>query len=524
MATTTTGRPGVSVTETLNALTSVTTPQEEAVAAFVGTHNAGPAFPVKINSWSQWKALYEGFGTGNDLLPFSVYEYFNNGGGTAWIVRAVPADATHATVVLNDLGTGGAGGTDPQPVLTLTAVAPGEAGNKLYIDITSGSGDTGRFTLNVRSGSASSTPVERYVDVSLDPADSRNLVAMVGAQSSGSQYLTAVYNGPEAWDYRFTPGAQSGTPLSGGQEGTAAVDLVTATKLLSPSAVNGILNVNLPGVSDATVINPLIAWAEESGDRFMVVDAPAASGLYSDTLTAYTNMSPLGASTGTPLSKSSYVGVYGPWLNFRNPASSVSGATRPLPPGGAMLGLYARADRDSGPQQSAAGVDFPVIGAVSAQVAFANADLDTLNQLGINIIRTVPGANGLIPMGARTLASGMPDQYIAIRRTLMQVRRLCVQRTSFAVFRPNNQELWEKISSILTDELSTLQQSGVLRGATASEAFFVRCDDTNNTENTVSNGIVNIEVGVSLNTPSEYIIIQIGQMASGATSDDTLAS
>lgn len=524
MATTTTGRPGVSVIETLNALTSVSTPQEAAVAAFVGTHNAGPAVPVKIASWSQWKALYGGFGTGTDLLPYSVYEYFNNGGGTAWVVRAVPADATKATVVLNDLGTGGADSTTPQPLLTLTAIAPGETGNSLYIDIVANGGETGRFSLTLRQGSASASPLERYVDVSLDPSDSRNLVAMIGAQNSGSQYLTAVYNGSASWDYRYSPASQSGTPLSGGTDGTATVDLVAATKLLSSSTVNGILNINLPGVSDATIINPLVTWAEDSGDRFLVVDGPAASALYTDTLTAYTNLSPNGASTGTPLSKSSYLGVYGPWLNFSNPSSSVAGATRVLPSGGAMLGLYAQADRDSGPQQSAAGVDYPIVGAVSPQVAFTNADLDNLNELGINIIRTVPGSTGLLPMGARTLSTGMPDRYIAIRRTLMHVRRLCIQRTSFAVFRPNNQDLWDQIASILTDELSTLQQSGVLKGATASEAFYVICDDTNNTDNSVSNGIVNIEVGIALNTPAEYIIIQIGQKASGTTSDDTLAS
>ncbi|MFE9834034.1 phage tail sheath family protein [Streptomyces sp. NPDC005551] len=522
MATTTTGRPGVFVSESLNALTSVVATQETAVAAFVGTHDSGPVGPVKINSWSAWKALYGGFGNGSKYLPYAVYEYFNSGGGTAWIVRAVASDAVNASLVLSDLGTGGSGGTDPQPVLTLKAVAPGVTGNSLYIDIVGGSGTTGRFSLTVRSGSPTSAPVERYVDVSLDPADARNVVAMIGAAKSGSQYLTAEYNGDLDWDYRFTPATQSGTPLTGGLDGTDDVDLVSATQLLN--GVNGILNINLPGVSDATVINPLITWAEASGDRFLVVDGPAAKPVYADTLADYTNLSPLGASTTTPFTKSSYLAVYGPWLNFSNPSSSVAGATRPLPPGGAMLGLYAQADRNKGPQQPPAGTEFPVVGAVSAQVAFANSDLDTLNELGVNVIRSVPGSNGLIPMGARTFSNGMPDRYISIRRTLMQVRRLCIQRTSFAVFRPNNEDLWDQISSILTDELSTLQQSGVLRGATAADAFFVRCDETNNNENSVANGIVNIEVGVALNTPAEFIVIQIGQMASGATSDDTLAS
>lgn len=189
-----------------------------------------------------------------------------------------------------------------------------------------------------------------------------------------------------------------------------------------------------------------------------------------------------------------------------------------------MLGLYNAADVASGVQQSAAGISYPVKGALDAETKFTNTDLDSLNSLGINVIRHVAGVSGVVPMGARTLAVGMPDRYISIRRTLMYLRRVCIQATQFANFRPNNEVLWMQINSLLSDQLSSLQQSGVLKGATAEEAFYVLCDETNNTANSVANGIVNIEVGVALNTPAEYIVIQIGQIASGATSTDSLAA
>lgn len=519
--TTTTGRPGVFVSESLTPLTTVTTTPGEAVAAFVGKHNAGPVGPTLITSWAAWKSLFGGFGTGSDYLPFAVYEFFNSGGSQAYVVRAVAPDAVKASVVLNDLGTGGTGGTTPQPVLTLTAIAPGAVGNDLFIDVIAGSSNTGRFNLSIRSGSATGTPVEQYTDVSLDPSDSRNLVAMVGSTSQGSKYITAAYNGSATWDYRYSPATQSGTPLTGGADGTASVDLVAATQLLTN--VDAILTVNLPGISDPTIINPLVTWAVATGDRFLVVDGPASSALHADTVAAYSNLSPLGSSSGTPISASSYVALYGPWLQFSDPSASVSGATRALPPGGAMLGLYAQADALTGVQQSAAGVNYPIAGAVSAMERFTNAELDLFNQLGVNVVRPVPGQSGLIPMGARTLSSGMPDRYIAIRRSLMYLRRIITQLTQFAVFRPNNADLWAQITSILTDELSTLQQSGLLRGATAAEAFYVTCNETNNTANSIANGIVNIEVGVALNTPAEYIVISIGQLASGSTSTDSAA-
>lgn len=521
MSTTITGRPGVFVTENLTPLTTAPTIPSQAVAAFVGKHNSGPVGPTRVTSWAQWRTLFGGFGTGTDMLPFAVYQYFANGGGQAYVVRAVASDAVAASVTLNDLGTGGSGGTDPEPVLTLTAISPGATGNSLLIDVVGSTGSTGRFNLILRSTSTA-IPVEQYTDVSLDPADSRNLLALIGSQDSGSRYLTATYSGSSTWDYRFTPGTQSGTPLTGGLDGTASIDLVAATQLLD--SVDGLLDVNLPGVSDPVVINPLITWASTAGDRFLVVDAPVASSAYSDTITAYKNLSPLGTSSGTPYTTSSYLAVYGPWLTASDPSAQASGATRLLPPGGSMLGLYAAADQLSGTQQSAAGATFSVAGAVAAQVKFNNADLDSLNTLGINVLRAISGTSGVVPMGARTLASGEPDRYITIRRTLMYITRLCIQATNFGVFRPNNPALWDQITSVLTDELTTLQQAGALRGATAAEAFQVICDATNNTDNSVANGVVNITVAVALNTPGEYILIQIGQLASGATATDSLAA
>lgn len=513
----TNGRPGVSVTESLIPLSQTPDVPGQAIAAFVGAHNAGPIGPTLVSSWSDWRSRYGDFGTGADLLPFSVYEFFANGGAQCYVVRAVPSDAVFATLTLKDTA------TTPADVLKITSLSPGTTGNQIYITISdTKSPSNGRFSLAIRVGSTTAAPVEQYTDVSLNPSDPRNLIALMGA-ASGSKYVAVEYKGPVAWSTNNTPGQQDNTPLTAGANGSAALDLVGATKLLD--RIDQTLTVNLPGVSDATILNPLISWAAASGTRFLVIDGPKAAATgYADTVTAYKNLSPLGTSTGTPLTTSSYTAVYGPWLNFRDPSANATGALRLLPPGGAMLGLYSQADNASGVQQSAAGVAYPVQGAVAPEVRFGNTDLDALNALGINVIRTVPGITGAVPMGARTLAGGMPDRYIAIRRTLMYLTRLCVEATNFAVFRPNNEDLWGQLSSILTDQLSALQQSGILKGSTAADAFFVRCDATNNTSNSIANGIVNIEIGVALNTPAEYIVIQIGQLASGATANDSLTS
>ncbi|KJK55361.1 fibronectin type III domain-containing protein, partial [Saccharothrix sp. ST-888] len=95
-------RPGVYVSEQLLPLPQPETAPGTAVAAFVGTHSAGPTDPVKIRSWAQFQSLYGGFGTGLDYLPYQVYQYFANGGSAAWIQRATSSDSVAAsTTILN---------------------------------------------------------------------------------------------------------------------------------------------------------------------------------------------------------------------------------------------------------------------------------------------------------------------------------------------------------------------------------------------------------------------------------------
>jgi phage tail sheath protein FI len=117
---------------------------------------------------------------------------------------------------------------------------------------------------------------------------------------------------------------------------------------------------------------------------------------------------------------------------------------------------------------------------------------------------------GFCIMGARTLAYGMPSRYIAIRRTLMYVESLLKRGVQFALFQPNNNVLWNKISSIVTQQLSSLMQAGYFASQVASSAYWVRCDSTNNVPSSTSTGVVHIDVGVALAAPAEYVVINIG--------------
>ncbi|ORT58169.1 phage tail sheath subtilisin-like domain-containing protein [Streptomyces sp. CB03238] len=506
-------RPGIYVDETLDAISNpvVQTPGE-AIAAFVGSHNFGPAVPTLVTSWSQFEQVYGGWGNGTDLLPYAVYSFFNNGGGKAYVARAVPSDSVAATVTLNDRQ------ATPEPVLKFTAKAAGAFGNRIYIDITNSNTGAGRFNCAIKVGGTTDAYIsDRYNDVSLDPADARNLVAMVNSPVNGSAFVTSEYLATDAYSASITPALQSATPMTGGIDGVAAPDLVAATRQLE--ATGEIVNVNLPGVSDTTILNSVITWAEEYGYAFVVVDAPKTASLDpAAAVTEYAKLSPAAnsGSTPAPLRSSSYAAVYGPWLLAADPSSVAPGATRLLPPGGAVLGKYSETDVLYGQQQSAAGTLSRLVGVYSTELRFSNSQLDSLNAWGINVIRQVPQA-GICIMGARTLKSGYPDRYIAVRRLLTYTRKILVDLTRSAVFAPNTPELWHSIAANVTQQLTAMAQAGMFASASPDQAFVVVCDDTNNTTTTVDNGEVHIDVGVAVARPAEYIAIHISQFDGGAT-------
>src|SRR5262249_14652210 len=85
------------------------------------------------------------------------------------------------------------------------------------------------------------------------------------------------------------------------------------------------------------------------------------------------------------------------------------------------------------------------------------------------------------------------------------------QGLQWAVFLPNNFQLRSQITAAVTVFLQRLWENGALVGATADEAFFVRCDAENNPEREMAAGRLLIEIGVALVRPAEFVVIRIGR-------------
>jgi len=88
--------------------------------------------------------------------------------------------------------------------------------------------------------------------------------------------------------------------------------------------------------------------------------------------------------------------------------------------------------------------------------------------------------------------------------------------TGWVVFEPNDRTLWKTIRAEITGFLTTVWRDGALFGATAGEAFFVKCDEETNSQETIDMGQVITVVGLCPVKPAEFVIIRITQFEGGS--------
>ena len=207
--------------------------------------------------------------------------------------------------------------------------------------------------------------------------------------------------------------------------------------------------------------------------------------------------------------------IYFPWTTVSDPLNN--GHPRPLPPGGTIAGLIARTDATRGVWKSPAGPDASLIGVKSLAFLLNDDDSDPLNAAGVNCLRTFR-TFGLVAWGARTL-EGTDElasewKYVAVRRLGLFIEESIARGTQWAVFEPNAETLWARLRMVIGDFLVKLHRDGALQGATAKQAFIVKCGVDTMTAADIAAGVINIEIGFAPLRPGEFVVIRIGHCAS----------
>jgi phage tail sheath protein FI len=153
---------------------------------------------------------------------------------------------------------------------------------------------------------------------------------------------------------------------------------------------------------------------------------------------------------------------------------------------------------------------------VDLWVDVSDSAIGELYAQGVNCIRTAPGGDIRV-WGARTLSTSADWRDITTRRTVLTVVRWIEWFLAGLVYEPNGPPLWARITRELTAFLDAQFTRGALRGQTAEEAFFVRCDGETNPAAGIEAGRVVTRIGLAVSRPAEFIVVRVRHDAGGVT-------
>lgn len=259
-----------------------------------------------------------------------------------------------------------------------------------------------------------------------------------------------------------------------------------------------------PVFTDAQIFEgqaALVDYCETRGDRIALLSPPIScsrnDGLGIGATTAWRNRF-----------DSKYAALYYPWLRVVDPLRRPASLTRDLPPCGFVAGQFARTDFETGVHRAPANEPLNWVQDVTVPVDEERHGI--LNSLGINLIRGF-SSRGIRIFGARTLSSDPDWVFLNVRRLLIMIRKALNLGLQWAVFEPNNELTRAKARLAIQSFLVAIYQRGALMGANINQAFFVKCDETNNPPDERGNGRLLAEVGVAPSKPFEFVVLRVGR-------------
>jgi phage tail sheath protein FI len=311
------------------------------------------------------------------------------------------------------------------------------------------------------------------------------------------------------------PGETEDTPLRllGGTDGAGLVSLsqyrgtVTADGRRTGLRAFDTADINLllmPGKNEPGFLSAAMAYCD-ANDVFFIADGVGSVDrqfqMSADEARQFVE--------GLP-ARSNNAAMFYPWIEVPDPVGVGRNPRRFVPPSGHMAGIFARTDATRGVWKAPAGIEAVVSGASDLQHRLIDADQDLLNPIGLNCLRQFPNI-GIVSWGARTLASDPEWRYVPVRRTALFLKESLRRGLQWAVFEPNDDELWDRIRINITAFMLGLFRQGAFQGTTPDEAFRVKCDRDTNPQELVDQGIVTAQVAFAPLKPAEFVVIEISQ-------------
>lgn len=270
--------------------------------------------------------------------------------------------------------------------------------------------------------------------------------------------------------------------------------------------VDEILQVVVPDLAgDEVSTGDLLDYAAtranqpSGGDRFIILTTPkglsaeGAKNWFRFTLGRYSN----------------YAALYWPWVKVADPL--LNGRPKTIPALAHIAGIYARTDNTKNVGKSPGGtVDGALNYLIGLETDPTLGDRDICYQNKINSLINSP-QTGLAVWGVSTISNVAEWRYINARRLFMFLEKSVFNSTWWAVFENNGPGLWTRLASQINGFMQGLYLGGYFAGTSPSQAFFVICDNTNNTSASIEAGQVIVDIGAAPNKPAEFVRLRFQQ-------------
>lgn len=460
--------PGVYIQDLVSGSQSISQ-ASSSVGVLIGVTRSGVLnVAKKIGSWTEFITEFaNGLDTPfmeNSYLPYSVYGFFQNGGKELY-VGSIKKNAVKATKA----------GT----YVSATAATEGVWGNDIKVTVAKGSDynetDNRVFDITIALGTSDSVTI---TDITKDNIDT------VMTNSKAKAWLSEL-------KLVATDLSEGTITLSDGTDGDELTDSDYVNALEMISVLDDVTLVGIPGQTSKVINDALLSYCDNNG-LFPFLDMPMGST--AEETKAYRKS--ISAWTGA---------LCHPWGKMNDPLTNTLKA---VPTCGHVMGVYARVIESRGVHKAAAGVDAVVRGFIEMEYQLTPSQISTLNPVGVICITSRPNA-GIVLWGARSLNSTDTTlRYVSDGLLNLNIKKSLYNGTQFAVFEPNDETLWSRVQATCKAFLETLRLSGALKG-TADEAYYVTVDSSNNTDATIAEGQLNIEIGYAPVKPAEFVIIKL---------------
>jgi len=542
--------PGVYVEELPSSVRSIIG-VGTSITAFVGRALKGPTDKATlIHSFADYTRIFGGLWTKSNM-SYAVYQYFQNGGVDAIIVRVVatknsnaktpptepampatftlhytttkaPAEKASAEKAVEELKATG---------FKLKAANPGLWGEKLDIVLSDADEekkeqdeDPTYFNIAIYQKIASDEPgpmLEMFRNVSLDPEKPRFIGKIL--VDGVSAYLRVACENKDlppklVFDnskpeknpkYVLNAGASDGAELTS-QMVVGDEDAKTGMYALKDADLFNLLCIPAYSESDNDRKVTYAAALKFCNDKraILLVDPPAG------TIDSWNSTAKVLENINEYIDRDKNGAIFFPRIVAPDPLEEYR--LKEFDPCGVVAGVIARTDAQRGVWKAPAGIEAVLSGVPDLAVRLTNEQNGELNPKGVNCLRIFPDV-GRVIWGSRTLrgADSLTDQwkYLSVRRTALYIEETLFRGTQWVVFEPNDERLWAQIRLNIGAFMHSLFVKGAFQGSDPKQAYLVKCDSETTTQTDIDAGIVNILVGFAPLKPAEFVVLKIQQLA-----------